>query len=307
MGLRGGACAGYACCMQPQTDTNERTEVPTDAAGTGQDAPSSTNADVAETVDTPDTVCGRTVEDWVAQDPGPAYRWSRLLTTWIWDFLFRLKSYGAEHVPETGGFVFMPNHSSWYDQYFQGRGQRRLIRFMCKDTAFPLPIVGRYLMSIGAFPVRRGKGDTFALDVARALLRDGQPIVVYPEGTRYRKSEPLGTPKRGAARLALETGTPILPVATYGAKPRAALGGKRWHLPKVTTVYGELMHFPGLEPTRENVDAVRDQTWAEVQRLYDFAKSMHHTRRPKVRPGVVPPRALAQPGHVAGDTATDTR
>lgn len=237
-----------------------------------------------------DVVAGWTVARWISLDPTAAWRVTRLLTTWIWDVVYRLRTYGADDVPAAGGFLLVPNHSSLWDQFFQGRGQRRHVRFMTKSTLFRFPLLAWYLRRIGAFPIRRTAGDSGALDVARAMLRGGQPVVVYPEGTRIRRTVALGEPRSGAARMALETGVPIVPVATFGAKPAATYGRSRLSWPKVTTVFGAPMHVTGDPLNRADVERVRDEIWVEVTRLYDIAASIH-ARRPR-RDWAVPPRPV---------------
>lgn len=212
--------------------------------------------------------------------PGRLERVLRLLTVGILDTIFRLKTYGTENIPTSGAFLFCPNHSSNLDPFFHARGQRRLLRFMAKDTMFKYPVMRWISKHGGGFPVRRGKGDTFAMEVAKAILLDGQPVTIYPEGTRYRSDEQLGKPKSGAARLVLETGVVVIPAASYGAKPRSARGetGIPWKLPKVTTVYGQPLSFPKEAASEMRIAEVRDEIWSEVQRMYDLAKALHSTR-----------------------------
>lgn len=224
------------------------------------------------------------VERWVRVDGSRTERVVRASTLWIWDGLFRLRSYGQEHLPEDGPVLFCPNHSSWWDPFLQARGQRRVLRFMAKASLFDVPGVRTIVSTGGAFPVRRGEGDTFAIELARRLLAEGQPVVVYPEGTRFRADDRLGTPRSGAARLALETGVQVVPVASYGTKPRKARGhtGPPRALPRVTTLYGPPMSFVDLDPVAGNVPVVRDAIWQEVQRLYDLARDLHGRRiRPR--------------------------
>lgn len=228
-------------------------------------------------------------EEWVRIDGGRVHQVVRWLTVWLWDIFFRLKTYGVENIPAQGAFLMCPNHSSYGDPFFQARGQGRLVRFMAKDSMFDWPFIGRIVRAGGGFPVRRGRGDTFAIELAERLLADGQPVVIYPEGTRFR-DDPLGPPRRGAARVALRSGVPVIPVATYGAKPRRSRG-KGWFppsLPRVTTIYGPPINFAGLDFTPENVDRVRDEIWEHVQRLYDLARTVNSRRRR--------PRTLAVPG-----------
>ena len=86
---------------------------------------------------------------------------------------------------------------------------------MAKATLFRGPF-GWLLVRLGAFPVRRGEGDDEALMTARAILREGGVVVVFPEGTRVDEPDALGSPHHGAGRLAIESGAPIVPVAIRG-------------------------------------------------------------------------------------------
>jgi 1-acyl-sn-glycerol-3-phosphate acyltransferase len=75
---------------------------------------------------------------------------------------------------------------------------------------------GRILVRLGAFPVRRGESDADALETARTVLQQGGLLALFPEGTRVPDPDELGEPHKGAGRIALETGAPILPCAITG-------------------------------------------------------------------------------------------
>jgi 1-acyl-sn-glycerol-3-phosphate acyltransferase len=215
---------------------------------------------------------------WLQVDSRAIDRVTRLLTNWLWDRGFRLRAHGVDRLPASGGFLLVPNHSSYADPFLHARPQSRHLRFMAKDSMFRWPVVRHIMKGGGGFPVRRGRGDQFAMELARRLLRDGHPVVVYPEGTRFRDSAELGPAKRGFARLALETGVPVVPAATWGVKRREVYGRSWWRLPRATVVYGEPIEFRDLEPTREHVDHVRDVVWARVQELYDEARALDAER-----------------------------
>ena len=226
----------------------------------------------------PRTYTDADYEPWLEIDPGRFDRFVRVITTWWWDHVYRLKGYGAELVPADGAFLLVPNHSSYADPFLNVRPQRRHMRFMAKASMFKPPVVRTVMRTGGAFPVNRGAGDVFAMELARRLLRAGRPVVLYPEGTRFRKSAELGPAKRGFARLALEVGVPIVPCATWGAKARHVYGRPWWRRPRVTVVYGAPMDFSHLAPTPEHVDEVRDAVWARVQELYDEARALDAQR-----------------------------
>ena len=215
---------------------------------------------------------------WIEFENGAWVRFIRMLTIWWWDHVYRLEAHGVELLPDEGAYLLVPNHSSYTDPFLHSRPQRRHLRFMAKASMFDYPVVRTVMRGGGGFPVRRGKGDVFAMELARRLLGAGRPVVVYPEGTRYRKSAELGPAKRGAARLALEVGVPVVPCATWGVKAREVYGRSRWRRPRATTVYGEPMDFTHLAPTTENVEHVRDVVWARVHELYEQARKIDATR-----------------------------
>jgi 1-acyl-sn-glycerol-3-phosphate acyltransferase len=128
---------------------------------------------------------------------------------------FRMHIEGAEHIPGEGAAIVAPNHKSFWDSFFIAACTRRHLRFMGKTELFE-GRRGRLLVRLGAFPVRRGQADADALETARVILRQGGLLALFPEGTRVRDPEGLGEPRRGAGRLALETGAPIVPCAITG-------------------------------------------------------------------------------------------
>jgi 1-acyl-sn-glycerol-3-phosphate acyltransferase len=123
---------------------------------------------------------------------------------------------------------------------------------------------GRLLVRLGAFPVRRGEADQEALETAREILRQGGLLALFPEGTRIRDPESLGTPRRGAARLALESGAPLVPAAITGTE-KLFLGP----IPKprrVQVSFAPPIEVTGLEPTPEVAgELVDEQLWPQVE------------------------------------------
>lgn len=217
-------------------------------------------------------------QPWIDNRSRRTERVIRLLTHWWWDHVYRLRAHGVEHVPSEGAFVLVANHSSYTDPFLHTRRQRRRLRYMAKSTMFSNPIVAFVMRTGGAFPVRRGESDAFAMELARRLLDAGEPVVIYPEGTRFRSSLELGPPKRGAARLALEAKVPVVPAATWGVKRGELYGRSRWRRPKATVVYGEPIDFSHLEPTPEHINQVRDEIWARVHELYEQARELTEAR-----------------------------
>ena len=130
---------------------------------------------------------------------------------------------GREHVPATGGVILCFNHVSYLDPPVVAHfvyDLPRIPRFLAKESLFRLPLIGRVVRGAGQIPVHRGTaGASESLREARHALERGDAVIIYPEGTvtRDRGLWPM-TGKTGAARLALETGAPIIPVAQWGAQ-----------------------------------------------------------------------------------------
>lgn len=145
--------------------------------------------------------------------------------------VFRHRATGVENVPRTGGFVLAANHWSNFDPWPLAMPlfPRRFLRFMAKSELFWFPL-NLVIIGGGGFRVRRGEQDDDAIATAVGLARDGQAVVMFPEGTRRAK----GMRKRhearwrsGAARIALEADVPLVPVGIAGTDRLARLGPLR--------------------------------------------------------------------------------
>jgi len=142
--------------------------------------------------------------------------------------LFRLEARGLERLPE-GGFVLAANHASNLDPWALGIPlfPQRWLRFMAKSELYWWPL-SAVLRAGGAFKVRRGAGDVQAVSTAIDLVRSGEIVVMFPEGTRQRKGlrkKWAARPHTGAARIAARAGSPLVPAAIKGTD-RLARAGK---------------------------------------------------------------------------------
>jgi 1-acyl-sn-glycerol-3-phosphate acyltransferase len=157
--------------------------------------------------------------------------------------LYRLRTRGLEHVPE-GGFVLAANHTSNFDPWPLGIPflPCRQLRFMAKAELFN-PILAPILRAGGAFKVRRGEGDVEAMRTAAQLAREGEIVVMFPEGTRQKKGlrkRREARPHTGAARIALTAGVPLVPAAIGGTDRLSRLG-------PLSVAYGEPIDVSDLE------------------------------------------------------------
>jgi len=157
--------------------------------------------------------------------------------------LYRLRARGLDHIPE-GGFVLAANHTSNFDPWPLGIPflPRRQLRFMAKAELFN-PILAPILRAGGAFKVRRGEGDVDAMRTAAELAREGEIVVMFPEGTRRKKGlrkKFEARPHTGAARIALSADVPLVPAAIGGTDRLSRLG-------PLSVAYGEPIDVSDLE------------------------------------------------------------
>ncbi len=143
-----------------------------------------------------------------------------------------LKYEGVENIPETGAVIVAPNHKSNFDPPVIGICSPRIVHYMAKEELFKNPILAPIIRFFGTFPVKRGSIDRAAIRQAMREIKNGEPLGIFPEGTRI-KGNKIGRFHDGMASLALMTGTPIMPVAVIGTEtfpkkkgPLAVIFGK---------------------------------------------------------------------------------
>ena len=189
-----------------------------------------------------------------------------------WPFVklpFRLRARGIENLPE-GGFVLAANHTSNFDPWPLGVPlyPKRQLRFMAKSELFN-PILKPILVGGGAFPVRRGEADLEAISRAVDLVRDGEVVVMFPEGTRRKKGlrkkyEPRA--HTGAARIALSAEAPLVPAAIKGTDRLTRLGPLR-------VAYGEPIRLDDLRG-QEISPAAREATDRLMAEIHELEASL---------------------------------
>lgn len=148
----------------------------------------------------------------------------------------------AERVPMIGPLIVAPVHFSFIDPPLVGCAMPRALRFMAKEELFRAPVFGPLIRSVGSFPVRRGAGDVEAIKLAIELLKAGNAVLVFPEGTRGdgRTLQPIN---QGVALLAKRSGAPVLPVGVSGTERVLPRGAKFPRRRRMTVVFGEPLRY----------------------------------------------------------------
>jgi len=169
------------------------------------------------------------------------YRFVRAVVMGVCRPLFRVQVVGVEQLPPDGPYIVAPTHRSLGDVPFCSFITPRVVRFLAKVELLANPFGRWFFGNLGAVPVDRGTTDRGALRVLEDVLREGDPVALFPEGTRSEGPQ-LATLFDGAAYLAVKLGVPIVPVGIGGTEhilPKASLVPK---LHRVAVVVGRPLH-----------------------------------------------------------------
>jgi len=207
------------------------------------------------------------------------YRLFRALVVGICVAYTRTRVIGKHNIPKNGAFLLAPIHRSNIDTPLAAAVTARRMRFMGKDSIWKFKPIGWIISSLGAFPVTRGSADREALKRCIAVLEAGEPLVLFPEGTR--QSGPLVQPLfDGAAYVAVKAGVPIIPVGIGGSEGVMPKGSKMIYPRKCVIVIGEPIVATADESGRIPRSAVKDitvQLATDLQRLFNEAQQLAGT------------------------------
>ncbi len=185
----------------------------------------------------------------------------------------RLQIIDAHKIPKTGTFILAPSHRSTLDIPVAAATTRRRLMYMGKDSMWKIKPIGAFLTALGSFPVTRGSADLEALKRCIAVLDRGDPLVLFPEGTRHRGRiiEPLFD---GAAFIAYKTGVPIIPVGIAGSEEIWPPGTKLPRPRKCVAVVGDAIYpknLNGARASRELMSEFTLELQTSLQSVFDQA------------------------------------
>lgn len=181
----------------------------------------------------------------------PPVLWStiRLLLRFLFSMAARIRLRGRYNLPTSGPFIIASNHLSWFDVPIIPAFMHRKVIAMAKEELFKSKI-GWLVRFLGAFPVKRGEGDRQSIRAAEQQLKQGNLLLIFPEGTRS-KAHTLAKGHAGLGMIALRSGAPIVPVAVWGTEKML-----KTFRPYVTISFGEpiILQPKGNKITREDID-----------------------------------------------------
>lgn len=175
----------------------------------------------------------------------PKWRLARFLKAYVGPLIlgmYRTRFQGVENVPATGGFILAGNHVSYLDPVLLWIGAPREVHFFAKQELFEAPVLRWGLPRVYVLPISRGTADRVAIQRATDLLTGGEPVGIFPEGTRQVQGAPTDEPSAahaGVAFIAMRAGVPVVPVGIAGTERALPKGAKLPRFPRVTIRYGE--------------------------------------------------------------------
>ena len=241
--------------------------------------PSATPPEIEEPPEPPPVARTEPVHAEAPPLPPPREPWRRLMLSMfggLSQLVWGLEVSGVHHVPASGPFILCPNHESHFDGLWVAAclpaQVRHALCVIAKREHFEHPFNRVIASLIGAIPIDR-EGDILpAFEAGKRVLQEGRPLLIHPEGTRTRDGDLLPF-RRGAARLALVTGSPIIPVRIQGAydifpahrgRPRMV---RRWGSPRLRVTFGAPM-WPSPE-TDHRAEAYLTEALSQAVRTLD--------------------------------------
>ena len=209
------------------------------------------------------------------------YKVIRVLLLGFAKLWFRLDTRNKTNVPATGAFILAPVHRSNLDFLLVLASTNRRMRYLAKDSLWKGPW-GALFTALGGIPVARGTADREALRTCIEVIEEGEPLVIFPEGSR--QSGPKLSPLfEGPAFIQSRTGVPILPVGIGGSEAAMPVGSKMIKPHKVVVEIGEALPAAETTSPKERRNAVRARTAELVpilQELFDRTQVSARTPNP---------------------------
>ena len=197
------------------------------------------------------------------------YALTKIICRLLFGIVFRTKVIGAENIPAAGAFILAANHVSNWDPPFLGTFSRRIVNYMGKEELFKNPVMAQICRWLHVFPVKRGAADKTAVKTAVKVLKAGDCLGIFPEGTRS-KTGKMGKAESGVSLIAAMTKAPIIPAAIVNTEKIFSAEVK---IPRLAVVYGTPINFDGSAKDKEALAAFAQQLMSEIAKLKALGES----------------------------------
>jgi 1-acyl-sn-glycerol-3-phosphate acyltransferase len=190
-----------------------------------------------------------------------------------------MRVYGKDRIPANGPLVFCFNHFSWLDPWAFGGVVPRTVYYVAKQGAHDDPFIGPFIRLFGTFPIRRGESDREAIRLMREVVRRGDALGMFPEGTRQER-EP-GELRSGAAMIAVQEQAPVVCGAIHGTQD-----WKFGNFHPISLAFSEPLDVSRHPRNSHGYRAASAEIQQEIRRLWEFLVATHEQGRPRV---AIPP------------------
>jgi 1-acyl-sn-glycerol-3-phosphate acyltransferase len=171
------------------------------------------------------------------------YSISKAICAIIFKILFRIKVCGREYIPKRGAFILASNHVSYLDPPALGIACPRKLNYMARHDLFSFPLASWWFSAVGVFPVKRNSADILAFKTAMRRLKNGEGLLLFPEGTRQETAGLFGNPEPGIGFLASKFNCPVIPAFVRGTEKAFAKGAKFIAPKKIFVYFGKQIHI----------------------------------------------------------------
>ena len=179
------------------------------------------------------------------------YRFAQLLSWLYFKIFHRMEVKGVHNIPSTGAFILASNHTSYFDPPALGCKLPRNLHYFARDSLFFWPL-GLLIRNLNSIPVNRSQLDITTLKRVLKVLKSGDPLLVFPEGTRSPDGK-LGAGKKGIGLLLAKSQSDVLPAKVVGG---FQVLGKGMLIPRIgrqlVVTYGPLLRFENLDPGKSD-------------------------------------------------------
>ena len=193
------------------------------------------------------------------------YRISKIVLYIFFKVFNRLEVIGSQNIPEKGGVIVAANHVSYLDPPLIGAAVKRQVVYLAREGLFKVPILGSFI-SLFSIPVRRGRPQPSTIKAVTRRLKQGELVLMFPEGSRSIDGELLDA-KRGVGLIAAKSRIPVIPAFIRGTEKVLPVGRKFLHPAKITVIFGTPMEINKEETDKQFQERVNKDIIEEIKNL----------------------------------------
>ena len=197
------------------------------------------------------------------------YRFAQLISFFYFKAFHRFKVYGLDNIPSSGPFILASNHQSFFDPPALGCRLPRNLHYFARDSLFFWPL-GILIRNLNSIPVNRSTLDIKTLKLVLSVLNQGNPLLVFPEGTRSCNDQ-IQSGKKGIGLLLAKSGVPVVPAKVIGAYKVLGRGMIFPRIGKQIVIkYGSVVYMKDLDPGKSasnRYEVIAQRVISEITRI----------------------------------------